>query len=158
MQRFPSLVESTAHKEPETLTVLYGIGGFRHHADDRAVHLRAGFEDGAAYLEKIFHVTECLHLHGEDAVLFCAGHGGDALGDFVLHHQRGRCDQMTVVQKSEQDRAGDGVGDVAENVEFTLSGERFERYLEEVAFDEFDLRVLLADEPRQLRVFLDGGE
>jgi len=106
-------VKSSADEESEAFAVFYRVGGFRHHADDGAVHLRAGFEDCAAYLEQIFHITEGLHLHGEDAVLLRAGHGGDALGDFVLHHQRGGRDQVPVVEKAEENRAGDGVGDVA---------------------------------------------
>ena len=56
-----------------------------------------------------------LHGRAEHAIVAGAGCGGDALGDFALHHQDGAIDGGVVRDEVEQDVGGDVVGQIADD-------------------------------------------
>ena len=60
---------------------------------------------------------------GEETVVADAGRGGDAVGDFALHHEDGATEVGGGAEEVEEDVGGDVVGEVADDVGGLVRGE-----------------------------------
>ena len=83
---------------------------------------------------------------GERAVVADAGGGGDAVGDFALHHEHGAVEEIGARGgvEVEQDVGGDVVGEIADDVERGCLVDRVEARsnCEDVGVVDGDARVV----------------
>src|SRR5688572_10379441 len=106
--------------------------------DDGGVDFRGWRERARGHRESPDRRGVILNEHGERTVVFGAGLRPQALGDFLLEHDRDVEDVFARGDEVLQERRGDVVGQVADDVEW-CAGELGEIGVECVAFDDFDV-------------------
>ena len=74
-----------------------------------------GREGARRQSEETVHSSVELGGRGEQAVVASAGLGGDAVGDFPLHHDDGAVDRLVVVEEVQQNLRRYVVGQVADD-------------------------------------------
>ena len=94
-----------------------GEAGGEAPAEDGGVDIGRWGKGGGRKREEVDGGTVELDGDGEDAVFAGAGLGGDAVGDFALHHEGDAIDGGVALSKFEEDGRGDVVGQVAEDEE-----------------------------------------
>jgi hypothetical protein len=97
----------------------FGEAGGEVEAEDRGVDVGRWVEGAGRQREEVRDLGVELGEGREWAVVADAGCGGDAVGDFALHHQDGAAEQALAGggEEVEEDVGGDVVGEVADDVE-----------------------------------------
>jgi hypothetical protein len=133
----------------------------RHEPHDRRVHLRRRPERAGRHLEQVFHAAARLQHDAQPAVDLAARVGGHAVHHFLLQHEVHVADRGGVLERVEQQRRGDVVGQVADQADRCAARERGDVDGERVGFDDLELadaRGRRAQARGQVAVELDRGQ
>ena len=163
-QGLATLPERVAHHVGEAP----GVGdadGLRcawHQPHHCRVHLRRRPERSGRYVEQRVHRAVRLQHHAEPAVDLAAGLRAHAVDDLLLQHEDHVVDRRSVVERVEQDRRGQVVGQVADQPQRAcVAGQRGEVDLQHVAVDHRQGAVRLRglrQREDQIAVELDHGQ
>lgn len=120
---------------------------------------RRRHEGGGRQVENAINADVKLGCCGEDSVVAGTGRGGNAVGDFALHHDDGCGDGRVVVEEMRENRRGDVVGKISHDAEFFVAcAQCAEVHCEDVGLDYFDGGELRAELRGKSAVELDGDE
>ncbi len=110
-------------------------------AQDHGVDFGGGIKIVRAQGEQPLQVEVVLEQDRQDAVIFAAGSGQQALANFLLHHQDHNPDGLFFLQQLEEQGRGDLIGQVADDgqgmIRFPAAGQEIE--VEGILGDDLDI-------------------
>jgi hypothetical protein len=132
----------------------------RRHPQHRRVDSRRRLEGFGRNIEQTLDPIAPLQHHGEPAEVLGPGLGGDAVDDLLLQHEVLVLDGTAGVEKMEQDRRRDVVGQVADDAQLSTrhrGRQGREIDIEHVGLDHVEARGA-AEPDGQVAIELDDGE
>lgn len=88
------------------------------------------------YRKEVLPFIPGLGKHAEDTVFLIAGRGDDATGYFLLKHAGHLRDEVAMLKHSEEDLAGNIIGEIANQGEGPILKQLVEIQLEKIAFQD----------------------
>ena len=169
VQGLAALAECRPHDVGETLAVAHRdlIARPGHQPHHRRIHLRRGPERARWHLDQRRHLAIGLQHHREPAVDLAALAGGHPLDHFLLQHEVHVSNRLGMVERMEQDRAGQVVGQVSDQPDAgaiapQLTRQLAEVHLQDITRDQTQIAALrlggVRERLQQIAVELDRGE